>query len=54
MQKLAYMSFLHVERDEWDGMAFLESADAKLVCSDLSSSLNMRGWYNVLVDHISV
>jgi hypothetical protein len=35
-------------------MEFLESADTKLVCSDLSSKLNMIGWYNVPVDHISV
>ena len=34
-------------------MAFLESADAKLVCSDLSSKLNLTGWHNVPVDHIS-
>ena len=54
LQKLAYVSFLHFESDEWGEMAFLESADAKLVCSDLSSNLNMMGWYNVPVDHISV
>ncbi len=54
LQKLAYVSFLHFESDEWGGMAFLESADAKLVCSDLSSNLNMMGWDNVPVDHISV
>lgn len=54
LQKLAYVSFLHFESDEWGGMAFLESADAKLVCSDLSSNLNIMGWYNVPVDHISV
>jgi flavorubredoxin len=35
-------------------MAFLESADARLVCSDLSSHLDMMGWDNVPVDHISV
>lgn len=34
-------------------MEFLESADAKLVCSDLSSKLNLMGWYNIPVDHIS-
>lgn len=34
-------------------MAFLDSADAKLVCSDLSSKLNLTGWYNIPVDHIS-
>jgi flavorubredoxin len=54
LQKLTYLSFLHFESDEWGGMAFLESADAKLVCSDLSSRLNMMGWYNVPVDHLSV
>jgi flavorubredoxin len=37
LQKLAYVAFLHFESDEWGGMAFLDSADAKLVCSDLSS-----------------
>ena len=54
LQKLAYVSLLHFESDEWGGMAFLESADAKLVCSELSSKLNMSGWYNVPADHISV
>src|ERR687892_369936 len=53
LQKLAYVSFLHFESDEWGGMAFLDSADAKLVCSDLTSKLNLTGWYNVPVDHIS-
>ncbi len=50
---MAYVSFLHFEIDEWGGMEFLESADAKLVCSDLSSKLNMMGWYNIPVDHLS-
>ncbi|HZA42650.1 MAG TPA: hypothetical protein VE504_02655 [Nitrososphaeraceae archaeon] len=53
LQKLAYVSFLHFESDEWGGMALLDSADAKLVCSDLSSKLNLAGWYNVPADHIS-
>ena len=53
LAKLAYVSFLHFESDEWGGMEFLESADAKLVCSDLSSKLNLMGWYNIPVDHIS-
>jgi flavorubredoxin len=35
------------------GMAFLDSADAKLVCSDLSSKSNLTGWHNIPVDHIS-
>jgi flavorubredoxin len=54
LQKLAYVSFLHFESDKWGGMEFLESTNAKLVCSDLSSELNMIGWYNVPVDHLSV
>jgi len=53
LQRLAYVAFLHFESDEWGGMKFLESANAKLVCSDLSSKLNLTGWYNVPVDHIS-
>jgi flavorubredoxin len=53
LQKLAYVAFLHFESDEWGGMAFLDSADAKLVCSDLSSKLNLTGWHAVPVDHIS-
>jgi flavorubredoxin len=53
LQKLCYVAFLHFESDEWGGMAFLDSADAKLVCSDLSSKLNLTGWYNIPNDHIS-
>lgn len=53
LEKLTYISFLHFESDEWGGMQFLDSADAKLVCSDLSSKLNLTGWYNIPVDHIS-
>jgi flavorubredoxin len=53
LQKLTYVAFLHFESDEWGGVEFLESADAKLVCSDLSSKLNLTGWYNVPMDHIS-
>jgi len=53
LQKLAYVAFLHFESDEWGGMAFLDSADARLVCSDLTSKLNLTGWHNVPVDHIS-
>ena len=34
-------------------MAFIDCADAKLVCSDLSSKLNLAGWYNIPADHIS-
>ena len=53
LQKLAYVAFLHFESDEWGGMAFLDSPDAKLVCSDLTSKLNLTGWHDVPVDHIS-
>ena len=49
LQKLAYVAFLHFESDEWGGMEFLDSADAKLVCSDLTSKLNLTGWHNVPV-----
>jgi flavorubredoxin len=53
LQKLAYVAFLHFESDEWGGMAFLDSTDAKLVCSDLTSKLNLTGWHDVPLDHIS-
>src|SRR3972149_3662035 len=53
IEKLAYVAFLHFESDEWGGMEFLKSPKAKLVCSDLSSKLNLRGWYHVPCDHIS-
>jgi flavorubredoxin len=53
LDKLAYVAFLHFESDEWGGMEFLEAPKAKLLCSDLSSKLNLRGWYNVPSDHIS-
>jgi flavorubredoxin len=47
------VSFLHFESDEWGGMQFLKCPKAKLVCSDLSSKLNLVGWYNVPTDHLS-
>jgi flavorubredoxin len=47
------VAFLHFESDEWGGMEFLKCPKAKLVCSDLSSKLNLVGWYNVPTDHIS-
>jgi flavorubredoxin len=53
LEKLEYVAFLHFESDEWGGMQFLKSPKAKLVCSDLSSKLNLTGWYNIPVDHIS-
>ena len=46
-------SFLHFESDEWGGMEFLQSPKIRLECSDLSSKLNLTGWYNVPVNHIS-
>ncbi len=53
LEKLSYVAFLHFERDEWGGMEFLKFPKAKLVCSDLSSKLNLMGWYNVPTDHLS-
>lgn len=53
LEKLAYVAFLHFESDEWGGMEFLKAPKAKLLCSDLSSKLNLVGWYNVPTDHIS-
>jgi len=53
LEKLAYVAFLHFESDEWGGMEFLQAPRVRLVCSDLSSKLNLTGWYNVPVNHIS-
>ncbi|HEX6379069.1 MAG TPA: hypothetical protein VFZ60_08335 [Nitrososphaeraceae archaeon] len=53
IEKLAYVAFLHFESDEWGGMEFLKSPKAKLVCSDLSSKLNLTGWHNAPCDHMS-
>jgi flavorubredoxin len=53
LEKLAYVAFLHFESDEWGGMEFLKCPKARLICSDLSSKLNLGGWYNMPVDHIS-
>jgi flavorubredoxin len=53
LEKLAYVAFLHFESDEWGGMEFLKSPDVKLLCSDLSSRLNLMGWDGVPVHHIS-
>ena len=48
MQRFYILKVMNGE--EWH---FLESADAKLVCSDLSSKLNLTGWYNIPVDHVT-
>src|SRR5574338_861103 len=53
LDRLAYVAFLHFESDEWGGMQFLQAPKTKLLCSELSSSLNLTGWYNVPSDHIS-
>jgi flavorubredoxin len=53
LEKLAYVAFLHFESDEWGGMEFLKSPNVKLLCSDLSSKLNLAGWSGMPVDHIS-
>jgi flavorubredoxin len=53
LEKLTFVAFLHFESDEWGGMEFLKAPKAKLLCSDLSSKLNLTGWYNRPADHIS-
>jgi len=53
LEKLTHVAFLHFESDEWGGMEFLKCPKARLVCSDLTSKLNLTGWNNVPVDHIS-
>jgi flavorubredoxin len=53
LEKLAYVAFLHFESDEWGGVEFLKSPNVKLLCSDLSSKLNLAGWSGVQTDHIS-
>jgi flavorubredoxin len=53
LEKLTYVAFLHFESDEWGGMDFLRSPKTRLLCSDLTSKLNLSGWNNVPVDHIS-
>jgi flavorubredoxin len=53
LEKLSYVAFLHFESDEWGGMKFLKAPKAKLICSELSSKLNLTGWYEVPADHIS-
>ena len=53
LEKLANVAFLHFESDEWGGMDFLKAPKATLLCSELTSRLNLSGWNNVPVDHIS-
>ncbi len=53
LETLRNVAFLHFESDEWGGMDFLKAPRERLVCSDLSSKLNLTGWYNEPVDHVS-
>jgi flavorubredoxin len=53
LEKLTNVAFLHFESDEWGGMDFLKAPKARLLCSELTSRLNLSGWNNVPVDHIS-
>ena len=53
LDRLAHVAFLHFESDEWGGMDFLKAPKTKLLCSDLTSKLNLTGWNNVPADHIS-
>ena len=52
--ELEYVVFCHFEGDEWGGMPFLEYPNAKLVCSLLSSRLNLASWFNAPKPHIPV
>lgn len=52
LEKLSYVAFLHFESDEWSGMGFLNSPQTKLLCSDLSSKLNLTGWVNLLRSYL--
>ncbi len=53
LEKLTNIAFPHFESDDWGGMDFLKAPKARLLCSELTSKLNLTGWYNVPVDHIS-
>ena len=53
LEKLMHVAFLHFESDEWGGMDFLKSPKTRLLCSELTSKLNLIGWNNAPVDHIS-
>ena len=52
IEKLSYIAFLHFEADECGGMEILKASKAKLICSELSSKLNLMGW-KMPIDHIS-
>jgi flavorubredoxin len=52
IEKLSYIAFLHFEADECRGMEFLKVSKAKMICSDLSSKLNLTEW-KMPIDHIS-
>jgi flavorubredoxin len=43
IEKLAFVAFLHFQSDEWGGMEFLNALKARLLCSDLSSKLDLTG-----------
>ncbi|HEX2013935.1 MAG TPA: FprA family A-type flavoprotein [Nitrososphaera sp.] len=53
LERLTNVAFLHFESDEWGGMEILKAPRARLLCSDLSSKLNLMGWHGVPADHIS-
>ena len=54
LTQLDYVVLLHFESDEYGGMKFLESPNARLVCSKTSSTVNLRGWFNIPKPHIPV
>jgi flavorubredoxin len=53
LERLTYAVFLHFESDEWGGVDFI-GTNTRLLCSELTSKLNLTGWYNVPPDHISI
>jgi flavorubredoxin len=53
LDKLRYVILLHFEGDEWGGMRFLNSPDAKLVCSKMSSGIGIQWWDEAPEEHIA-
>jgi flavorubredoxin len=54
ISKLEYVILLHFEADEWGGMPFLQSSNAKLVCSRVGSGINLSWWYDLPKRHVGV
>mgnify|MGYP001574364573 CR=1 FL=1 len=52
LRKLQYVALLHFEADEWGGLRFVESPNAKLVCSKTSSQLTVQHLYGMPKKHL--